>query len=57
MIIFLIYILSVFYLFSVSLWRKANAQNVKLYTIHIDSKPTLLYFDLYLHTAYAGHYV
>ena len=27
------------------------------YTIRIGSTPTFLYFDLYLHTAYAAHYV
>ena len=27
------------------------------FTIHIDSTPTFLYFNLYLNTAYAGHYV
>ena len=27
------------------------------YTIHIGSTPTFLYFDLYLNTAYAAHYV
>ena len=28
------------------------ARNVRLYTIHIGSTPTFLYFDLYLNTAY-----
>ena len=27
------------------------------YTIHIGSTPTILYFDFYLYSAYAGHYV
>ena len=27
------------------------------YTIRIGSSPTFLYFDLYLYSAYAGHYV
>ena len=27
------------------------------YTIHIGSTPTILYFDLYLYSAYAAHYV
>ena len=27
------------------------------FTIHIGSTPTFLYFDLYLNTAYAAHYV
>ena len=27
------------------------------YTIHISSTPTFLYFDLYLYSAYAAHYV
>ena len=27
------------------------------YTIRIGSTPTFLYFDLYLHSAYAVHYV
>ena len=27
------------------------------YTIRIGSTPTFLYFDLYLHSAYAAHYV
>ena len=27
------------------------------YTIRIGSTPTFLYFDLYLYSAYAGHYV
>ena len=27
------------------------------HTIHIGSTPTFLYFDLYLNTAYAAHYV
>ena len=27
------------------------------YTIRIDSTPTFLYFDLYLYSAYAAHYV
>ena len=27
------------------------------YTIRIGSTPTILYFDLYLNTAYAAHYV
>ena len=27
------------------------------YTIHIGSTPTFLYFDLYLYSAYAAHYV
>ena len=27
------------------------------FTIHIGSTPTFLYFNLYLNTAYAGHYV
>ena len=27
------------------------------YTIRIGSTPTILYFDLYLHSAYAAHYV
>ena len=27
------------------------------YTIHIGSTPTFLYFDLYLYSAYAVHYV
>ena len=28
-----------------------------IYRIRIGSTPTFLYFDLYLNTAYAGHYV
>ena len=35
---------------------KANTQNYD-YTIHIGSTPTVLYFDLYLYSAYAAHYV
>ena len=27
------------------------------YTFHIGSTPTFLYFDLYLYSAYAAHYV
>ena len=27
------------------------------YTIHIGSTPTFLYFDLYLYSAYAAHYI
>ena len=27
------------------------------YTIRIESTPTFLYFDLYLYSAYAAHYV
>ena len=27
------------------------------YTVHIGSTPTFLYFDLYLYSAYAAHYV
>ena len=27
------------------------------FTTHIGSTPTFLYFDLYLNTAYAAHYV
>ena len=27
------------------------------FTIHIDNTPTSLYFDLYLNTAFAAHYV
>ena len=27
------------------------------HTIRIGSTPTILYFDLYLYSAYAGHYV
>ena len=27
------------------------------YTIRIGSTPTFLYFDLYLHSAYAAHFV
>ena len=27
------------------------------HTIHIGSTPTFLYFDLYLHSAYAAHFV
>ena len=27
------------------------------YTIRIGSTPTILYFDLYLYSAYAAHYV
>ena len=27
------------------------------YTIRIGSTPTFLYFDLYLHSAYAAHYI
>ena len=27
------------------------------YTIRVGSAPTILYFDLYLHSAYAAHYV
>ena len=27
------------------------------YTIHIGSTPTFLYFDLYLYSAYAAHFV
>ena len=27
------------------------------HTIHIGSAPTFLYFDLYLYSAYAAHYV
>ena len=49
---------SMVYSFSVSLWRSANARNVRLYTIRIGSAPpTFLYFDLYLYSAYAAHYV
>ena len=33
------------------------AGNVRLYTIHIGSTPTIMYFDLYLYSAYAAHYV
>ena len=29
----------------------------KVYTIRIGSTPTFLYFDLYLYSAYAAHYV
>ena len=32
---------------SVSLWRRANAQNVKQYYIRIGSTPTFLYFNLH----------
>ena len=45
-----------FNLFSVSLWWRANARNVR-FSIGIGSTPTFLYFDLYLYSAYAAHYV
>ena len=31
---------------SVSLWRKVDARNVRLYTIRIGSTPTFFYFHL-----------
>ena len=42
---------------TVFLWRRANARNVRLYYHRIGSTPTFLYFDLYLYSAYAAHYV
>ena len=35
----------------------ANVRNVRLYYPYIGSTLTFLYFDLYLNTAYAAHYV
>ena len=46
----------IFILPSVSLKRSANARNVTHVTL-ILAVVTFLYFDLYLHTAYAAHYV
>ena len=47
--------------FSVSLWRRAYARNVRLYYPYIGYmhfiSPTFLYFDLYLYSAYAAHHV
>ena len=37
-------------------WALANAQTLD-YTIRIGSTLTFLYFDLYLYSAYAAHYV
>ena len=39
----------------VFLW--AYARNVRLYYLYRQYTPTFLYFDLYLNTAYAAHYV
>ena len=36
--------------------RRANAQNVKLYH-RISNTTTILYFNLYLYSGYAAHYV
>ena len=36
----------IFYLFSVSLWWRANTQNVRVYYIHIGNIPTFLYLKL-----------
>ena len=44
-----------FYLFSVSLWRRANARNFRLYYPYWQYTPTFLYFDFYLYSAYAAH--
>ena len=46
----------VFYLFSVSLWRRADARNVRLYYPYWQYT-NLLYFDFYLYSAYAAHHV
>ena len=45
-----------FYLFSVSHWQRPTLETLD-YTIRIGSTPTFLFFDFYLHTAYAAHYV
>ena len=43
-----------FYLFSVSLWRRANARNVRLYYPYWQYTDL---FDLHLYSAYAAHYI
>ena len=40
-----------------SLWRSTYTLETLDSTIRIGSAPTILYFDLYLNTAYAAHYV
>ena len=38
--------------------KRAYALNVRFYvSIRIGSTPTFFYFDLYLNTAYAAHYI
>ena len=37
--------------------NKTNTLEMLDFTFHIGSTPTFLYFDLYLNTAYAAHYV
>ena len=43
--------------FSLTKGQCSNRIETLDYTIHIVSTPTFLYFDLYLYSAYAAHYV
>ena len=43
-------------LFDIS-WRQADKLTTRGKNISIGSSPTILYFDLYLYSAYATHYV
>ena len=45
------------HLFYVSLWRMAYAQNVTLIYYPSRQYTNILYFELYLNTTYAAHYV
>ena len=40
-----------------SLWRRANARKVRVHYRYRQHTPTFLYFDLYLYSANAAHYV
>ena len=53
----LLYKLTRFFIYFLFLSDKELTLDTLDYTIRIGSTPTFLYFDLYLYSAYAAHYV
>ena len=53
----LLYKLTRFFIYFLFLSDKELTLEMLDYTIRIGSTPTFLYFDLYLYSAYAAHYV
>ena len=51
----LLYKLTRFFIYFLFLSDKELTLEMLDFTIHIDSTPTFLYFDLYLYSAYAAH--
>ena len=52
------YVFTIYHTYKFSLWRRANARNVRLYYPYWQyTYDTFLYFKIYLYSGYAAHYV